>query len=116
MNGQVLIENERIKDALLLDAQSGTSDGAWVSAGPYGGDDYTISVSGVSGDTMQLRGSNATEQPPAANDGDGQIGGDITANGVYQKETLGSLTKWIKMKKTVGGGTVTARFFGRRPS
>jgi len=70
----------------------------------------SIDVSGISGDTVQVRGSNSATEPAATDDGR-QVGSDITSDTIY---AITDAVKWIKVKiSTYSAGTISAQLFGR---
>ncbi len=84
----------------MLDAITGTDAGTWFRV--EGLSDMRIDVSGISGDTLQIFGSN--EDTPSGDER--QIGTDITANGIY---TVDGPVRHIKIDcPTYSAGTIVA--------
>lgn len=94
--------------ATLLDAVATTSNGEWVEV--YDCNPLSIEFRGISGDTVQLRGSNQPTRP--ANSSDGlQLGADITGNSMV---VISFPVHWIKAKiSAYGAGTISAWLEGR---
>ena len=93
-------------EAALLEDTEGNADSGWFFVGgvfPIG-----FSITGVMGDTVQLRGSLARDEPLPSDDGE-PLHADITANrlGVIELPV-----KWLKAKVVWGSGSVTVRGYG----
>jgi hypothetical protein len=87
----------------FLDAVAATSNGVWWDVS--GWKDKSIHISGISGDTVQIFGSNNPTCP--ANSADGfQIEDDITVDNysVFTNQPM----LWMKVKLTRSAGTVSA--------
>lgn len=69
----------------------------------------SITFSGMSGQTVQVRVSNKGVQPGATDD-EQQFGADVTADGKLQ---LAEPYRWIMFKKTAGAGNPQVRLFGQ---
>ena len=84
-----------------------SDDGYWVNVSSLA--EKTIHISGISGDTVKIFGSNAVTVP--ANTADEiQIGGDITADGLFE---ISFPYKWMKVSMTFSAGTVYAIMHAR---
>jgi hypothetical protein len=107
-HGDINLNTKRAMNATLLDAESSTSDGAWVDAMDFftGSVDVIISATG----TVKLMGSDAPTKPADATDGR-QIGSDITTSSQY---TMDAPAHWIKAKVTANTGQIDAYFTGKR--
>ncbi len=79
-----------------------SDDGYWLEVGAL--EEKTIHVYGISGDTVKIFGSNKAANPGNAND-EIQIGGDITADGLFE---ISFPYKWMKVGFTYSAGTVYA--------
>jgi hypothetical protein len=98
---------QQIWTATLYNAEIGTSDGEWFDV--RGMDLWSIDISGINGETLELYGSNAAIKPADNVDGR-QLGLDITQDQIVANVVPVS---WAKLKLPTGGaGSVTARFVG----
>jgi hypothetical protein len=98
---------QQIYNATLHDAETDAVDGEWIDV--RGLDLWSLDISGINGETLQIRGSNA-EDKPLDSVHERQLGIDITADGIYANVIPMS---WMKVRISVGGaGSVTARFVG----
>jgi hypothetical protein len=87
----------------FLDAVVATSNGHWHDVS--GWKDKNIHVSGISGDTVQVFGSNSPTVPSDSTTGF-QIGDDITVDQSFLFTNVPCL--WMKVSMTRSAGTVTA--------
>lgn len=84
--------------ATLLDAVEATGAGASVEP-PIGTESFSVQITGISGDTVQIQASNDDTNWS-------QVGDDITANGIYSVES-GAL--YYRANVTAySAGTITA--------
>ena len=102
-----LLYDDVTLQATLLDAVTATSDGEWIpTRGIYL---MSVEIIGISGDTVQIRGTNQHTRPLDTDDGQ-QLGTDITANWLFGNVIP---VTWFKlMVSAYGAGTITARFLG----
>jgi hypothetical protein len=94
--------------ACLLDDVEVVAPGDWVDV--HGFKDKSVMVTGINGDTVQLRGSNSPLKPATGEHGI-QIGTDITTNSIT---VVATPVRWMKAMVIVDGtGTVDAWLFGQ---
>ena len=103
--------NERFRQqtwtATLYDAETNASDGEWFSAGGF--DIWTIDISGINGETLEICGSNAAVRPDDTTHGR-LLGSAVIADGIYASVVP---LLWVKLRISIAGaGSVTARFLG----
>jgi len=88
--------------------QSGNTRGTWFPIHNVNVP-FSLTVEGISGDTIQIRVSNRTWDDPPTTD-EQQYGADITVNG---KVEITAPFGWIAIKKTVGASTVVVKTGGQ---
>ena len=94
-------------EGTLLDAVQATGDGEWVEV--RGLTPFSIDLYGISGDTVQIQGSNAATRPENTAHGN-QIGSNVTADAIIGITTP---VNYLKVMVTVyGSGTITAYLSG----
>lgn len=95
--------NETLLTIQLLTAQTSSSDGVWINSRNL--KTFSIHVTGLSaGDICQIRVSGASTIP--ANSAHAvQLGSDITAERIVSSST--NRFRWLKVRKSVGGGSST---------
>lgn len=99
--------NATVHLSTIFDAETGTSDGEWQDTAGY--EAMSFEVSGINGETLQIRASNQPEMLTPADDG-AQLGSNITADGIYSIVTP---VVQVKVMITVGGaGSVSVYFLG----
>ncbi len=92
--------------ATPINGLSAAADGEWFDL--QGIRNFTIDVSGISGDNVRVSGSNDATLP--ANNTDDRTIDDITANEINEYTVQ---TKWLKIHlQAWNAGTVTATFLG----
>ena len=106
---RTLTPPETVIEATLLDALQATNDGTWIHVA--GMRDFTLDISGINGDTVQLHGSNDAAAPNNTDDAH-QLGSNITADKIVQLS--GCPIKWLKASiPAYSAGTITVRVVAR---
>ncbi len=89
--------------AKLLSSVTGTTDGEWLNMASI--HPVSIHITGVSGDTIQVRGSNATGEPSASEHGE-IIGSNVVNDSIV---VVDHPVRWLKCRiPSAAGGTVSA--------
>ena len=110
----LVVTNERVDgltliSSTLLTGVVGVGNGEWIESA---GKRCTVSIEGISGDTIHVRGSNAPTKPADATHGS-LIGAAVTADGTVE---ITAPYRWIKARMTIfSAGSVTAYLLGATP-
>lgn len=89
-------------------ALGASDDGYWLDVSAL--DEKVLHVSGVSGDTIQVFGSNKATNPGNSND-EVQVGSNITGDSLVE---VTFPIRWMKVKMTFSAGSVYAIMNARR--
>jgi len=91
----------------IISGETSTTNGVWFDTAGY--EAMSFHVEGISGETVEVHGSNKPDKPSDADD-EIQMGSDITADGIFAILTP---LAWTKVLINVGGaGTVSVYFLG----
>ncbi len=88
----------------------GAADSEWFPAGEHG-KEWSAQIEGISGDTVQMIGTNEKDPTDAASLTQ-QLGANITADGFFDPPAY---VRWVKATRSAGASTLTVIFSGYSP-
>ncbi len=108
-HGTILTEGNLSRLFCLLDAAGGTTDGVWVELLDFR-KEVVLETTGISGDTIEIDGSNAATKP--ANTDHGTAITTVTLNGFKR---ISDPPRFVKARVTVfGAGAITANLIASK--